>query len=53
MIYKHKDNDEIFNLSEIQKPITANDRSKKSVVFSESMLDEFDPWLNRAFHGSE
>ena len=52
MTNKHKDNDEIFNLSEIKKPITANDKSKKSFVFSESMLDEFDPWLNKAIHGS-
>ena len=46
MTNNHKDNDEIFSLSEIKKPIPANDKSKKSFVFSESMLDKFDPWLN-------
>ena len=38
--------DEIFNLSEIEEHNAEKDKTKKSCVFSESMLDEFDPWLN-------
>ena len=47
----HKDNedigcssgDEIFNLSEIIEHTSEKDKTKKSFVFSESMLDEWDP----------
>ena len=49
----HKDNedigcssgDEIFNLSEIIEHASENDKTKKSFVFSESMLNEWDPLL--------
>ena len=37
--------DEIFNLSEIKEQKAKKDNTKKSFVFSESMLDEFDPWI--------
>ena len=38
--------DEVFNLSEIKDLRAENTKTKKSFLFSESMLDEFDPWLN-------
>ena len=49
----HKDNedigwssgDEIFNLSEIIEHTSENDKTKKSFVFSESLLNEWDPLL--------
>ena len=37
--------DEIFNLSEFKEQKAEKDKTKKRFVFSESMLDEFDPWL--------
>ena len=37
--------DEVFSLSEIKHPKDNNAKSKKSFVFSESMLDEFDPMM--------
>ena len=37
--------DEIFNLSEIRDPRTEKIKKKKSIVFSESMLDEFEPMM--------
>ena len=49
----HKDNDniecpsdeEIFNLSEIKEHRSEKAKTKRSFVFSESMLDEWDPLL--------
>ena len=49
--YKDNDNikcssgDEIFNLSEIKEHKNEKVKTKKSYVFSESMLDEWDPLL--------
>ena len=37
--------DEIISLSEIKKPKADNAKRKKSFVLSESMLEEFDPWI--------
>ena len=43
--------EEVFSLSEIKHQKDNNAKSKKSFVFSESMLDEFDPMMKQAIHG--
>ena len=51
MAIKHQDHkddgndDEVFGLSVIKYHKDENPKSKKSYVFRESMLDEFDPML--------
>ena len=44
--------DEILNLSEIRDHREEKMKTKKSFVFSEFMLDEFDPLMKYAIHGS-
>ena len=38
---------EIFNLSEIKEQKAEKDKNKEKFLFSQSMLDEFDPWLKK------
>ena len=43
--YEWLSEDEVFGLSVIKHHKDENTKSKKSFVFSESMLDEFDPMM--------